>query len=495
VAAFEETGTVLLVEDEEAHAELVARAFERFGGFRLAFAATVSEARHVLSSKDAPLDLVVADLKLPDGTGTELLEPGGVPLIVMTSHGGEVAAVEAMKAGALDYVVKSESTLSDMPRIASRVLREVRLRAEHDRVDEERRRSDERLRLALQNAPISALGQGCDLRIAWAHNPRLAFGTDSVLGKTDEELLPADSAARLMTLKRGVLESGEPTREEVRLAVGGDIAVHDVSIFPQQDGVGRVIGLLSVSIDITERRRLEEALAERERLASLGTAAAMLAHEVANPLNAMYLHAQMLERRSKKQGLEETLASGLGSIMVEINRLNELVRGFRALSRRQTLDDLRPTDLAALLGSVLDSTAALAAAQNVRIERDFAVELTLSASADKLVQVFVNLCKNAVEAMPEGGTLTVRATRQGDGVVVEVSDTGVGIPPGVDPFEPFKTTKPEGTGLGLAVVQQLVLTHGGRVTYASAPGEGTAFTVALPGAPSRRTGVPPSSDR
>jgi signal transduction histidine kinase len=92
----------------------------------------------------------------------------------------------------------------------------------------------------------------------------------------------------------------------------------------------------------------------------------------------------------------------------------------------------------------------------------------------------LNLCKNALEAMPDGGTLTVRLHNTGEQITLEVADTGIGVPEEVNIFEPFVTTKPEGTGLGLPIVRQIVAAHGGTLTYTSEPEKGTTFIVRLP---------------
>jgi signal transduction histidine kinase len=110
----------------------------------------------------------------------------------------------------------------------------------------------------------------------------------------------------------------------------------------------------------------------------------------------------------------------------------------------------------------------------------------ITADGEKLKQVLLNLCKNAAEAMPQGGTLTVRVHNSGEQVSLEVIDTGVGIPAGVNIFEPFTTTKSEGTGLGLAIVQQIVAAHGGAITYTSEPGKGTVFRLTLPLSPASK---------
>jgi len=99
---------------------------------------------------------------------------------------------------------------------------------------------------------------------------------------------------------------------------------------------------------------------------------------------------------------------------------------------------------------------------------------------EKLAQALLNLCKNAIEAMPQGGTLIISGSRAESSVSLAISDTGMGIPKELNILEPFTTTKESGTGLGLAIVQQIISAHGGTLTYTSAPGEGTTFTIVLP---------------
>ncbi len=237
--------------------------------------------------------------------------------------------------------------------------------------------------------------------------------------------------------------------------------------------------------DISEKIRLQEQLVERERLAAIGTTAATFAHEVGNPLNSMYMAAQLLERRLAKRRdlVDGTLTTPLLNLMSEIRRLTVLLDEFRALARRQKLN-LRPTSLAPLVADLLAVETPAYTARGIKVEQVFPPDLPLIvADSEKLKQVLLNLCKNATEAMPEGGTLTVRAHNSGGQVRLEVSDTGVGIPAGVDIFEPFITTKPQGTGLGLTIVRQIVSAHKGTLTYRSVSGEGTTFTVALPVSP------------
>ncbi len=232
--------------------------------------------------------------------------------------------------------------------------------------------------------------------------------------------------------------------------------------------------------DISEKVRLQEKTVESERLATIGTTAAKLAHEVGNPLNSMALSLQLLERRLVNITSDDKIVERVHGLREHISRLTQLLHEFRNLSRRQDYR-LVPTDLTRVVTEVLAGEAEQYTTRRVTITQECTPELPLvKADADKLRQVLVNLCKNAVEAMPEGGTLTVRAQRNGNKQVqLHITDTGSGIPDGVNIFEPFITTKPEGTGLGLPVVRQIVAAHGGELTYRTAPGQGTTFIVTL----------------
>ena len=234
--------------------------------------------------------------------------------------------------------------------------------------------------------------------------------------------------------------------------------------------------------DISEKVQLHERLVERERLAAIGTTAAKLAHEIGNPLNGMALSAQLIERRLAKagEGLDARLSDYMGNMRHEITRLTNLLQEYRSVSRRQPFR-FQPLNLAAVIHELLAVETPNYTERGVQVEHCVPDDLPLVyADADKLKQVFLNLCKNAVEAMPAGGTLTLRAHAAEKQITIEVRDTGDGIPDGVNIFEPFATTKAQGTGLGLAIVQQIVTGHGGTLDYTSTPGQGTMFTVVLP---------------
>jgi signal transduction histidine kinase len=220
---------------------------------------------------------------------------------------------------------------------------------------------------------------------------------------------------------------------------------------------------------------------ERERLALLGTSAVVFAHEVGNPLHAIFLSLEFIETElQKKQISDPGLTSIIERALRETDRLRALLRQFCSLAKPQHLD-LRPVDLAKVTKEVLalQKSGYRAAGVAVKLECQNSLPLVML-DADKITQAILNLCKNAVEAMPDGGCLSIRVFLSGPMIVVEITDTGVGVPDDLDPFQLFITTKPTGSGLGLPILQQIVTAHKGTISYISPPGRGTTFTINLP---------------
>lgn len=238
--------------------------------------------------------------------------------------------------------------------------------------------------------------------------------------------------------------------------------------------------------DISEKTRLQEKLLESEKLAAIGNTAAKIAHEIANPLNGIYLTLQLVEQRLLRRPVPDDAAlSNIVKIKKEIGRLNQLVRDFRSLARQQTYD-FRPLHLDRVIDEVVDLQQPLLQSHGIVIQRSIADDVpVVRVDEDKFKQALLNLIKNAAEAMPGGGVISIAVTRRGDEVVLEVADNGVGIPKGTDVFAPFVTTKKDGTGLGLLIVWQIATAHGGTVSYDSEPGQGTTFRLTLPLSPAQ----------
>ena len=237
--------------------------------------------------------------------------------------------------------------------------------------------------------------------------------------------------------------------------------------------------------DISEKTQLQKQLLESERLAAIGGTAAKIGHEIANPLNGIYLTLQLIEQRLGRQpAMDERVTDDVMRIKKEIGRLNQLVQEFRTLSRQQGYH-FRPTNITPLVNEMLDLQQPLYKSRAIVVIRRIANDLpAVPVDEDRIKQALLNLIKNAGEAMPNGGTLTVAVTASEDAVTIDIKDTGIGIAAGSDVFQPFFTTKKEGTGLGLIIVRQIIVAHRGTISYESEPGAGTTFHISLPRAQS-----------
>ena len=251
----------------------------------------------------------------------------------------------------------------------------------------------------------------------------------------------------------------------------------EISLSPIESEEGTLV--ISTIRDITERKQVEAQLHEKERLATLGTTAAVFAHEIANPLNGIATSLELAT--SELQAVDNAII--YDSVMTayqEIRRLTSLLTDYRSFARPHRIQ-LEPTDLRPIVKEALTTIVRGHNGPEIRLDLQFDENLpVIQADRQKIKQVVLNLGKNAIEAMPSGGVLTAKVSQQNGRVLLEVADTGAGIPEGEDVFQLFRTTKPEGTGLGLPIVQQIVSEHRGSIEYTSMPGRETIFKVSLP---------------
>lgn len=266
---------------------------------------------------------------------------------------------------------------------------------------------------------------------------------------------------------------------------------------------GGVTGVAAVLRDLTSVREMEEQVRRAERLSALGVLAAGIAHEVRNPLAGVRGAAQLLG--SEIRG-NQALVPYTDVIVREVDRLDRIVTGLLPFASPRTFS-YGPVNIHSVLDRVLLLEQPRAAAAGVGFQREYDPSLPpVRGNEEQLTQVFLNLVRNGVEAMPKGGRLTVTtrvpdpfmAIRRGGErtrmIQVRVADDGVGIPPeaAASLFTPFFTTKDHGTGLGLALSHQIVTEHGGAIRVESEPGRGSTFSVTLP---MIHEETPPRSDR
>jgi signal transduction histidine kinase len=208
---------------------------------------------------------------------------------------------------------------------------------------------------------------------------------------------------------------------------------------------------------------------------------AYIAHELGNPLNGMLVSAEIIERylEANPRAMDE-IGDVLGSLRKEIKRLILLLKELQ-FSRVLVDINLQPTSLPAEIGELLALESAYYAQRRIRIDQSIPLDLPcIMADRDKLRQVLLNLCKNAVEAMPDGGTLTLRSYAREEWLCLDIADTGDGIPEAMPIFESAVTNKPQSSGLGLAIVREIVKQHNGTVSYTTQWGKGTTFRLKFP---------------
>ncbi len=234
-----------------------------------------------------------------------------------------------------------------------------------------------------------------------------------------------------------------------------------------------------LQLQMEQLKSTQAQLVKSAKLAAIGELAAGVAHELNNPLTSVLGFAEILmtDLPPEHPGRKDA-----ETIFLEAGRARDIIRGLLDFAR-QTRPQKRPAGINDLLHATLALIRQHLSKTGVTVVEEYAPNLEpLDVDVGQLKQVFLNLISNAVQAMPAGGTLRLRTRRDGPWVAAEVADTGAGIPPEVQAhlFEPFVTTKPSGTGLGLSVSLGIVQEHGGRITVESEVGRGSTFTVWLP---------------
>jgi PAS domain S-box-containing protein len=381
------------------------------------------------------------------------------------------------------FLVFDERLSSIILRIADQLGRTV----ERKQAEEALRLSEERFRKAFDEGPIGislADANGRYFRVNRAFVEMLECTEKDLLGQECFARVHPRDLARMRDLTERLLRGEiDNFRQEARYlnARGDPVWTHlTATTITSSDG-SQKYGLQMVE-NITEQKRIEEKLRESERLAVLGATAAMFAHEIGNPLNSISTTVQLLERDLVRPqgGSKESMLASLHDIRQEITRLGALLHEFRFLSRPQNLN-LRPAPIDRLVRELIEGEAERYAQRGVKVETSFSRDLPLVlADEERIKQALWNVCENAVDAMPNGGTLNLRGYRYGEDVCLDVEDNGTGIPNGLDVFQLFTTTKANGTGLGLAIARQILSAHGGWIRYDTKPGEGTVFVMALP---------------
>ncbi|WP_054955422.1 PAS domain S-box protein [Paenibacillus dakarensis] len=300
-----------------------------------------------------------------------------------------------------------------------------------------------------------------------------------VLGRKPEMIPPEVQKEEAERRKR--LQAGErlTSIETVRKRKDGTMIEVSISTSPILDEAGNITSIVSVSRDVTERNRMEELLRRSEKLTTVGQLAAGVAHEIRNPLTTLRGFLQFQQQTQKVN------PSHIDLMLSELDRINLIVSEFLILAKPQAVR-FQYKDLRIIMNdviSLLDSQAHLYGIQ-LRL-RNADAPLFVHCEENQLKQVFINVLKNALEAMPDGGYVTIEFSKpNSDQIAVSITDKGKGIPEELLPHvgEPFITNKEDGTGLGLMVSQRIIQGHQGVLEIESEEGKGTTVTILLPSA-------------
>jgi two-component system, cell cycle sensor histidine kinase and response regulator CckA len=503
--------TVLHLEDSAVDAEHVQGELRR-AGFAARWQVVETEAAYLAGLRDRP-DLILSDFSLPQFDGiraAQLLRQSGldIPFILVSATIGEERAVEAMREGVTDYLLKDR--LAKLGPVVRRALDERAAREEHRRLQR---------RLLLQSAALDAAANvititDADGVILWV-NPAFArltgYEPHEAVGRTHAILKSGlHEASAYAELWEEIRRGRTVQREFVNRRKDGTLFTVDQTITPVRGPDGSVTQLIGIMSDVTEQRALREQVVQAQKMEVMGHLASGVAHDFNNILSVVLANAGFL-----LDGLapDDPVRPFAEDIVDAVQRANGLTRQLLIFSRKHAVEAV-PTDLnevvggmERMLGRLLDRTVAL------RIERG-ALDGNVLADAGYLGQVLLNLVINARDAMPDGGTIRVATLRMtvgdgdspapstvppGDYLVLEVGDTGCGIPEELQAriFDPFFTTKPsgKGTGLGLATSLTIARQFGGHLGLTSTPGAGSTFRLYLPRLAAPVPAVPSAPER
>ena len=492
---------ILLLEDDAQDAELIQELLET-DHFVCELTRTQTGAGFLAALKNGGVDLILADYQLPSFDGLSALklalsERPDLPFIFVSGTLGEEVAVEALKIGATDYVLKTR--LSRLVPSVQRALREARERAERKIAAEAARRSEKELLDVIEAIPTLAFTTLADGSNVWANQRWVEYtglSVDSTSGFGWRSTLHADDVDGHVNKWQESLASGEPFESEARhRSANGEYRWFLVRAVPLRDENGKIRKWYGTLTDIEDRKRaeqererlrqLEADLAYMSRVMTMGELAASLGHEVKQPIAAAAMNAQACTRWLDRDVPDVTEACRAASSMIaDVTRAAEIIDRVRSLYRRGTpireLVDLNEIirEMVVLLNDTADRNSV-----SIRTELDASLPM---ARADRvqLQQILMNLMSNGIEAMQAtGGELSVTSRRTEDGqLLISVRDSGVGLP--VDGperiFEAFFTSKPHGTGMGLSISRRIIESHGGRLWASPNAGRGATFQFTLP---------------
>ena len=441
-------------------------------------------------------DVCLVDVHLPGMDGIDfirhILNHGdNLPTIVLTDKGDEKTAVKALKLGAYDYLLKNELDQVLLNKTINRAIKEHRTRKEKERLQEELEAYSIELEkmVSERTRQIEYLSSYRELILAnldlyvrvvdpFSHTVQYESGkTTAHFGVNREKPCYAfwklDKECGNCTGK-AALENNKVTTKEER----GSKNIYSITSIPLKNVDGSM-SILEVIRDITEHKRVESELNQKNRLAAMGEMSSHLGHEIRNPLHRLGLSYELLRESPEVKGSEREVVESIGqSLEVLFTMANDLLDYSRKdkLSREEV-------DLLKLIKIVASELSQKLEKNRINLSLDIPTDqILLNVDKLKIHQTLINIINNGIQAMPEGGELCISARKEDKLLELVITDSGCGISEAdiEKIFIPFFTTKTEGTGLGMPIVKHFIELHGGELSVKSTAGEGTAVAITLP---------------
>jgi two-component system, cell cycle sensor histidine kinase and response regulator CckA len=490
---------ILHLEDDANDAQLLRLNLEEAN---IGCAITVVQTRDEFAKalEQTEFDLIVSDFTLPSFDGNSALEIArqewpDIPFIFVSGTMGEDAVIESMVRGATDYVLKGR--LSRLVPATQRALLEAESRRERKRAEVALKESKEKYQSLFEKNLSGAIVSTPDGRLLECNAAFVRmFGFDSIedAKATNVSTLYPDPE------KRRVLLSTLEARKEIEYLElhmirkdGAPVRVIE-NVVGKFDNDGKLVELTSYMFDDTKRQLLEQQLIQAQKLESLGTLASGIAHDFNNILSIIIGHATLIQRLHLEP---DKIVDSIKTITTAAQRGAALVRQLLTFARKSDVI-LQRISLNDVITEVVSLTRETFP-KTVTVSMNVADKLpTILADSTQIEQVFLNLCVNARDAMPNGGTLSLSTqlitgekvqarfpeAKASEYVLIEAADTGIGMDEATQNriFEPFFTTKEpgKGTGLGLAVAFGIIHIHQGFIDVSSEPGHGTTFSIYFP---------------
>ena len=493
---------VLLVDDERQFVETLAVRLE-VRDFDVATAFSGEQALDYLKAKD--VDVVVLDMFMPGLSGLDTLRQikeirPHTEVILLTGHATVETAVEGMRLGAFDYLLKPTEIDQLVEKINKAHRRKLRGLEEEvqrktvalERSQHELAKSEKLYKSLVESAEDAILNvdvKGVIISINRYGAKVLGYTKQGILGKTISEVFPGDPGKEITRLVNDVFAERKGHRATLELTVGGKDYFFHINLTPIRED-DKVLSVLIIAHDITSQKKMEDQLFHTEKLASLGQLAAGVAHEINNPLAIILGFSDILSERVAEDSEEYKIIKTIERQGYNCKKIVENLMTFARTPEKAQHD----TEINRCVETLLEVVKGTTLTKKVKMQLALAEELPrVRGDADQLQQVFLNLINNAVMAMPQGGrlTITTHLSANKDRVQIKFADTGVGITKEnlAKIYDPFFTTRKvgEGTGLGLSVSYAIIHKFGGTITCESKTRDeagdqesGTTFTISLP---------------